>query len=267
MSGPGRIARFATMFKEDATLGECELWLKELHHKKLEQHQREAQLLDVVLDLLNEDFLQNGIRVDRVDSAGLWLNQTNGAVLPLSDMSEGYRAALAMLVDIIRHIVDVHGSDDLVKTQDGRTVIPHSGLVLIDEVDAHLHPEWQRKIGFWLKAKFPKMQFIVTTHSAMICQAADQDGLFYLPPPGTEAEAEHIKGIDYLEIVRGKPDQILRGPAFRLVNTRSERIVAARERFARFKAKAHTAKLSQSEASEFKQLSFLVGADGEDEDE
>jgi len=101
----------------------------------------------------------------------------------------------------------------------------------------------------------------------MICQAADKDGLFYLPPPGTEDKAEHIKGIDYLEIVRGKPDQILRGPAFKLVNTRSERIVAARERFAKIKAKAHAAKLSKSEASEYKQLSWLVGADGEDMDE
>ena len=100
MSGPSRVARFATMFKEDATLGECELWLKELHHKKLEKHQKEEQVLTDVIELLNDDFLQNGLRVERVDSAGLWLTQDNGTVLPLSDMSEGYRAALAMLVDL-----------------------------------------------------------------------------------------------------------------------------------------------------------------------
>ena len=265
MSGPGRIARFATMFKEDATLGECELWLRELHHKKLEKHQREEQVLNNVLELLNEDFLQNGLRVDRVDSAGLWLTQTNGTVLPLADMSEGYRAALAMLVDLLRHIVNVHGAEGLVEEVDGSLIVPHSGVVLIDEVDAHLHPEWQRKIGFWFKKKFPNIQFIVTTHSAMICQAADEDGLFYLPPPGCDDEAEQIKGQDYLHIIRGKPDEILRGPAFRLVNTRSELIVAAREKYARIKAKSHATKLSSSETQELKQLSLLL-IDGNGQD-
>jgi AAA domain, putative AbiEii toxin, Type IV TA system/AAA domain len=263
MSAPGRIARFATMFKEDATLGECELWLRELHHKKLEKHTKEEQVLEDVLELLNEDFLQNGLRVDRVDSAGLWLNQPNGAVLPLADMSEGYRAALAMLVDLLRHLVHVHGPDGLVKRVEGKLFVPHSGVVLIDEVDAHLHPEWQRQIGFWFKSKFPFIQFIVTTHSAMICQAADEDGLFYLPPPGADESAEQIKGLDYLHIISGKADEILRGPAFRLLNTRSERMVAVRERYARIQAKSRSATLTKSESLELKQLSLFVDSNGE----
>ena len=267
MSGPGRIARFATMFKEDATLGECELWLKELHHKKLENHQREEQLLNEVLELLNEDFLQNGLRVDRVDSAGLWLHQENGTILNLSEMSEGYRAALAMLVDLLRHVVQVHGADGLTIKDNGNHFVPHSGVVLIDEIDAHLHPEWQGKIGFWFKKKFPNMQFIVTTHSAMICQAADEDGIFYLPPPGSPEGAEQIKGEEYFHIIRGKPDEILRGPAFRLINTRSERVVAARERFAKIKAKSHVKRLSNSEESELKQLTLLLGFSQEDVEE
>jgi hypothetical protein len=265
MSGPGRVARFATMFKEDATLGECELWLRELHHKKLEKHQKEEQILSDVLQLLNEDFLQNGLRVERVDSAGLWLQQSDGAVLNLSEMSEGYRAALAMLIDILRHLVQAHGSQGLVEKKGERFVVPHSGVILIDEVDAHLHPEWQRKIGFWFKEKFPNMQFIVTTHSAMICQAADEDGVFYLPPPGSDETAEQIKGEDYLHIVRGKPDEILRGPAFRLINTRSERIVSARTRYAEIKAKSRATRLSNSEKTELNQLTLFVGSNGEDE--
>ena len=46
------------------------------------------------------------------------------------------------------------------------------GVVLIDEVDAHLHPTWQRRIGLWFREHFPKLQFIVSTHSPLICQAA-----------------------------------------------------------------------------------------------
>ena len=43
MVGPSRVARFATMFREDATLGECEIWLKDLHVKKLEKREKEGR--------------------------------------------------------------------------------------------------------------------------------------------------------------------------------------------------------------------------------
>ena len=260
MSGPSRVARFATMFREDATLGECEMWLKELHHKSLEGHVREKRILDSVRTILDDDFLQNGLRNDRVDSAGLWVRQPNDLVLPLTDMSEGYRAALAMLVDLIRHLVEVHGDEGIVAPINGRIVVPYSGVVLIDEIDAHLHPEWQRTMGFWLKRIFPKIQFIVSTHSAMICQAADTDGIYYLPPPGSNDDAEQIKALDYLHIIQGKPDEILRGPAFRLVNTRSEQAVAARRNYAHLRAKKHGPGLSSSEDEQYKQLEMFVGS-------
>ena len=63
----------------------------------------------------------------------------------------------------------------------GAPVVTHRGVVLIDEVDVHLHVSWQRSIGFWLKKHFPNVQFIVTTHSPFVCQAADP-GRSLLPP-------------------------------------------------------------------------------------
>ncbi len=174
MSGPSKIARFATMFREDATLGECERWLIDLRHKELEQKSKETATLKQVMGILNDDFLRNGLHVEKVDSEGLWLRDAHGTVLPLSDMSEGYRAAVAMLIDLLRHLVETYGHEGLVEETDGKWICPHSGVVLIDEVDSHLHPEWQRRIGFWLKVRFPKIQFIVTTHSPLICQAADE---------------------------------------------------------------------------------------------
>jgi hypothetical protein len=71
MVGPGRVVRFATMFKEDATLGECELWLKDLNYKALEKRPKEDRVLKSVVEVLNHEFLQNGIRVARIDSDGL----------------------------------------------------------------------------------------------------------------------------------------------------------------------------------------------------
>lgn len=262
MSAPGRVARFATMFREDATLGECELWLKELHHKQLEQHIKEKQILKDVLELLNHEFLQNGLRVDRVDSEGLWLQQQDGVTLPLADMSEGYRAALAVVIDIVRQLVGVYGPDNLLDRTNGSVSVPHSGLVLIDEVDAHLHPEWQRKVGFWFKKIFPKLQFIVTTHSPMICQAADEDGIFKLPPPGSQIPPFQIKGDDYWKIVKAPPDEIFISPAFSMSQIRSERAIAARSSYAALRARAQAGRLSASEKQEMSQLKLFADPNG-----
>jgi len=258
MVGPSRVARFATMFREDATLGECEIWLKDLHVKKLEGREKEARTLDSVLRLLNDDFLRNGLRIEKVDSEGLWLRDASNIVLPLADMSEGYRAALALLVDMIRHMVGVYGPDGLVKEVQGHQIVPHNGIVLIDEIDSHLHPEWQRQIGFWLKERFPNIQFVVTTHSAMICQAADENLIYHLPPPGDQSEPIRIQGEDYKKIIRSKPDEIFVSPAFRMEHTRSPRAVKARRKFAELQAKEHAGVLSETEKREQQQLfSFM----------
>lgn len=258
MSGPSRVARFATMFKEDATLGECDLWLKDLNHKALEERKREQAILDQLVRLLNHDFLRNGITVDKVDSDGLWLRDPGNTVLPLSDMSDGYRAALAMLVDIVRHLVGAYEAETFL-TDRGRGVsVNHEGVVLIDEVDAHLHPEWQRKIGFWLKEHFPRMQFIVTTHSPLVCQAADVGRIFRLPDPGSNQSPFQVSIEECREIVRSRSDTILLSAAFGMKNTRSEKALASRERYAVLSAKARATQLSAGEKEERKQLELFV---------
>ena len=259
MSGPSRVARFATMFKEDATLGECEIWLKDLNHKKLEKKPKETRILEQVIDLLNRDFLRNGIRIEKVDSEGLWLVDSKGTTLSLADMSEGYRASLAMLVDIARHVVSVYGEEELISGPEGHMAVQHPGVVLIDEIDSHLHPEWQREIGFWLKRHFPRVQFIVTTHSSFICQAADPRGLFHLPAPGRDEDPFQLSDEDYNEVIRGKPDAILRGPAFEMRHTRSPAAVDALKKLAALHAKKKAVgRLTESEAREEGQLSLFV---------
>ncbi len=247
MSGPSRVARFATMFKEDATLLECEIWLRDLSHKSLEQRPREKRVLEQINSLLNDDFLRNDLRVERVDSDGLWLRDAAGTILSLSDMSEGYRAALALMIDMLRHMDQVYGDQPLVEHRDGTAIVPHPGVVLIDEIDAHLHPAWQREIGFWLKKRFPNIQFIVTTHSALVCQAADESGIFHLPPPGSSESPFQLDPEEYWRIVRSKADDVYLSPAFGLTQTRSPEAVASRQGYARLKAKKRGVGLTPEE--------------------
>ncbi len=255
MSGPQRVARFSTMFREDATLGECEIWLKDLSHKALEKRKKAEQTLEQVLSLLGDDFLRNGMTIARVNSDGLWLSDAKNRTFPLRDMSEGYRAALAMMLDLCRHMSDAFEGCDLVeKTKEGRIIVPHAGVVLIDEIDAHLHPTWQQKIGFWLRDKFPNVQFIVTTHSPMVCQAASEMGIYSLPSPASDEQPIRLSKEDYFRIVRGKPDEILRSDAFRMERTRSELAVINRRRYAELQAKKRRFHLSNAELNEERQL-------------
>lgn len=179
--------RFVTMFQEAASLAEVDQWLRNLSHKNLEGKTAEREQLEVLIEILRDDLMPNQITVDRVDSDGLWLEDRNGLQLAWSEMSDGYRAALALLADILRHLINAYGVAGLTERgDDGKLFVKRSGVVLIDEIDAHLHPEWQREIGFWLKRHFLHVQFLVTTHSPLICQAADENGLFVLPEPGSD---------------------------------------------------------------------------------
>jgi energy-coupling factor transporter ATP-binding protein EcfA2 len=252
--------RFVTMFQEAASLAEVDQWLRNLHHKSLEKRALETTELGLVLDVLRSNLLPNQITVDRIDSDGLWLKDRTGLQLSWHEMSDGYRAALALMADILRHLLAAYGPDGLI-TANGTSgpVIQRSGVVLIDEVDAHLHPEWQREIGFWLKERFPRIQFLVTSHSPLICQAADENGIFVLPEPGSGSAIMPLDAADRRRIIASGPDVILRTPAFGLQNTRSSKAVEARAQYGKLRAKQRAgATLSAAESQRMDQLTLFV---------
>jgi predicted ATP-binding protein involved in virulence len=100
----------------------------------------------------------------------------DGRLLPLRMLSDGVRNVLAMVADIAYRaaMLNPHlGRDAAKKT---------SGIVLIDEIDLHLHPSWQRHIVEDLHRTFPEIQFIATTHSPFIVQSLRKGKLLNLDP-------------------------------------------------------------------------------------
>jgi len=84
---------------------------------------------------------------------------------PFSNLSDGQRCMLAMVGDIAQKAATLNahlGSRVLQET---------SGVVLIDELDLHLHPKWQRRVVDDLRNTFPRIQFICTTHSPFLIQS------------------------------------------------------------------------------------------------
>jgi hypothetical protein len=256
-------ARFVTMFEEAASLAEVDQWMRHLRHKELEGRLEEQAQLALLLEILRDDLMPNQITVDRVDSDGLWLRDRNGVLLSWREMSDGYRSALALLADILRHLIEAYGLEGLIlRDEGGKPRIVRSGVVLIDEVDAHLHPEWQRELGFWLVRHFPNVQFLVTSHSPLICQAASPNGLFVLPEPGSGEPPRQLSPEEYQRVIASRPDTILLSPAFGLQNTRSPLAVERRRKYSALKAKQNAgAKLAGEDVEMLKQLELFAKTD------
>jgi predicted ATP-binding protein involved in virulence len=96
---------------------------------------------------------------------------------PFNNLSDGYRIMVAMVADIAHRASRLNphfGADAAQKA---------SGVVLIDEIDLHLHPKWQRRVVGDLKKVFPGIQFIATTHSPFIIQSMDSGEIIDLNQP------------------------------------------------------------------------------------
>lgn len=111
--------------------------------------------------LLNGDY-----KFSRVDAANndIMINTPAGEIY-YEYLSSGFKSCLSILFGIAKEI-EFRFTDSGIKLDD------YSGIILIDELELHLHPEWQTKISLILLNAFPNAQFITTTHSPHIIQAA-----------------------------------------------------------------------------------------------
>jgi energy-coupling factor transporter ATP-binding protein EcfA2 len=226
--------RVRTLFSEGAALSDAIFWLQRVNYKSLESDSPEAipanKLQRIAMDLINDDLLPNGVTLERVSSKGLHL-KSNDLELTLDQFSDGYRSVIAMVLDILQHIVDAFGEVDC-KSKSKPLQVKNEGIILIDEIDAHLHVSWQKKIGFWLKSHFPNIQFLVTSHSPFVCQAADENGLIRLPAPGDPKPAHHLSEDDFYTVVNGSSDEATLSTLFGLEYTHSSNAEALHQELA-----------------------------------
>lgn len=109
---------------------------------------------------------------DRIQT--LYLVFENGEEIPFHFLSDGYRNLLAIFADLAYRCVTLNPhfrNEAHLKTE---------GMVLIDELDLHLHPSWQKTIINQLKKTFPNVQFVATTHSPFVIQGTNQGELIRL---------------------------------------------------------------------------------------
>jgi predicted ATP-binding protein involved in virulence len=119
-----------------------------------------------------------------------------GATLDLSQLSDGERSFLALICDLGRRLALANPVLD--------NPLHGAGVVLIDELELHLHPKWQRDVGDKLRTTFPNIQFIATTHSPFVIQSMRAGELINLDPEelgeyadkSIEDIAENVMGVE-----------------------------------------------------------------------
>jgi len=99
------------------------------------------------------------------------INEKNSGKITHSNMSDGLKAMLNLVSELAFRCVILNGF------LGADSVVQSKGVVLIDELDMHLHPTWQKRVVGDLKKAFPNIQFIVTTHSPFIVQSLSKEEL------------------------------------------------------------------------------------------
>jgi len=241
---------------EDSELLEVVPWLKELDYKRLHGDKHAGLLLHHLLEVLQGDLLPGNVQILGVDPSGLRVKH-RGAELSLASLSHGYQLTAAFIVDLVMRMHRAFGFHEdqflVERRDDGHLWMPYSGVVLVDEMELHLHPSWQKKIGFWLKSHFPNVQFLVTTHSPFICQAADT--LVRLSVPGEGRPAAAIVDEDtYRRVVGGGADDAVVSDLFGLEYPHSDQAERDREQLAELEAKELGGTLGEAERPRLAEL-------------
>ena len=212
-------------------------------------------LEDVTSFIYDTELLPHGARIARVTSERVEILDGRGVQIDIEDMSDGYRSILSLTFELMCLMFSTFSTEmarNALNPVAGTIALP--GVVAIDEVDAHLHPAWQQRIGDWFVERFPKTQFFVTTHSPIICRAARRGSVWLLPEPNSEERPRRVLGHDLNRLIDGNVLDAYGTNLFGEEVTRSEHSKKRLERLAHLNRKRLKAPLSPNEQSDLERL-------------
>jgi len=149
----------------------------------------------------------------------LHANTADGFV-PIASLGLGYQSTMAWVVDLAARMLAAYPHSD--------NPLHEPGVVLIDEIDLHLHPKWQRTLLHELTARFPNVQFVATAHSPLIVQAAPDANIVLLRRKEGRLTIERAPE----EVRSWRVEQLLTSDLFDLPTTRpatADKLIARRD--------------------------------------
>jgi predicted ATP-binding protein involved in virulence len=241
----------ASLFSDDEVLINAEEWLLQADYAvarsasdNTEQLKRRFHLIKETLKQLLPDV--SDIRITPADDKSprpAAEFQTPYGWVPLKSLSLGYKTVIAWTVDFAARLID--------RYPQSKDPLSEPAVVLVDEIDLHLHPKWQRTIMSFLTERFPNTQFIVTAHSPLVVQAAENANIVLL-----RREGDHVVIDNDPEIIDNwRVEQVL-ASVFELPSPHSPEIEPLIERRRKLLAKS---KLTAKDERELKKLEEQIG--------
>lgn len=171
---------FMSLFDIDQELINPVTWLSRQKAIELERKEsnrdsddvrKPSPLLSVdFLETMLNDLLEKDVTIN-VDVEKVEFIERGAQSLSFNQLSEGYKSVIIFVCDLIFRLSQT--------AKEGELISDLKGVVLVDEIDLHLHPKWQRVIIKKLRNIFANIQFIFTTHSPTIIQGASEDAIIY----------------------------------------------------------------------------------------
>jgi len=185
----------ATLFDDGADLIQAETWLIALDGDSHKNH-RSKMVLDIVISALVELL---GVESIFIAEQRLWVKEKERSRIPFAALSDGFLTNAGWFLDLMArwvHLVEESGAnlaDNFLSSM--------RGLVLIDEIDLHLHPSWQMEIISRVRRLLPQMSFVVTTHNPLTLVGADPDEIWIITR--TDLGVRATRGVDKPMLLSG----------------------------------------------------------------
>lgn len=171
---------FMSLFDSEQTLVNPVSWLKDQKllelEKSLDAHNAVGELKELpnsfpvaLLEKMFYELLEKNVEI-KIEGTGVSFKE-KGTILTFDQLSEGYKSILIFVSDLLYRLNK--------NANEGEKTTDLKGIVLVDEIDLHLHPKWQRVLIGKLRKLLPNVQFIYTTHSPTIIQGASEDAVMF----------------------------------------------------------------------------------------
>ena len=203
--------RVAGLFEEPGALLPLAAWLPRCAGTDRPRHDQVVQLIN---QLLPAACRMTDMPVE-TPAGRQHLFEMNGAAVGIHALSNGYRACLGWVGDMLFHLCQAADA--------GTALRDIRGIVLVDEIDLHLHPQWQRTVVPTLARALPCLQLVFTSHSPLVVGSLQSGNLLVLDEENGATVVRRLS-----ERVHGRSaEQILLSPYFGLDSTRAPEVSTA----------------------------------------
>lgn len=200
-----RDQRVWSLFEDSFSLTPLGNWLPGLRNRNPGRYKQVVNLLNRLLEPGSYRF------GGKQDKNGDYLYLRGKMPVPFQSLSDGYRGFIGWIADLLFHVCFGCPS--------GKKLVDNQGVVLVDEIDLHLHPKWQMQVIATVAKALPRMQFVFTSHSPLVAGSLEWMNIITLKVGNQTNRTiakrlpQRIHGLD--------ADQILQTEFFGLKSTRA----------------------------------------------